>query len=349
MTGVHDQPGTPPLSNIVQIEAGQAHTCARDREGQIFCWGDNGWGQLGHAGERLSPDPTKVEGLGPVVELAAGGDRTCVVEQSGQVKCWGYGPLGDGTEETSTKPVGVRVKADIVDLELGDYHMCGRSSKGDLFCWGSNYMGELGMGNRRDQPLPTKVPGVRNPAAVMTAVYRTCVHDAKGKVRCTGTNVSGQLGDGTRRTKTRPTKVTATSQASRKLAGGIRYTCSLTQSGAVECWGPVPGMGDVGIRAKPLPDLQPQLTGYVQSLAANPGPRTTEVCERKAPTLRTPTDPPLATLAPGKLGTLAAGHDHDCYMVDRRTVYCWGRNDHGQVGDGTHDFRNVPQQVMLPN
>ncbi|MGB1014108.1 MAG: RCC1 domain-containing protein, partial [Nannocystaceae bacterium] len=339
---------TPPLTNIVQVEAGQSHTCARDGEGQVWCWGDNGWGQLGQVGMRFSPHPLEVAGLGPVVELAAGGDRTCAIEQSGLVKCWGYGPLGDGTEETSAKPVGVRVKADIVDLELGDYHMCGRSSKGDLYCWGSNYMGELGLGNRRDRGLPTKIPGVRNPTSVMTTVYRTCVHNAKGQVQCTGTNVSGQLGDGTRRTKTRLTKVVATSQPSRKLVGGIRYTCSLTQAGTVECWGPVPGVGDVGIRAKPLPDLRPQLTGYLQALAANPGPQTFESCERKAPTRRTLQDPPLATLPTGTTGTLAAGHDHDCYVVDRRTVSCWGRNDHGQVGDGTTSFRPKPHPVVLP-
>lgn len=342
-----NNPVWPPVSDVVQIDAGQSHTCARTQKGEVYCWGDNGWGQLGHRGTRYKSEPTAVEELAPAVELASGGDRTCVVENTGSVKCWGYGPLGDGTEDSSATPVDVRIKADLTDLELGDYHMCGRTQKGDVMCWGSNYMGELGLGNRRDASLPVKVPGVRNPAGLMTAVYRSCVIAANGKAQCTGTNVSGQLGDGTRKTRTRMTPVRAATQPTAKLDGGIRYTCAISQAGRAECWGQVPGLGDVGLKSRPLPDYRVHIEEYLQSIAGQPAQTTRTRCESKDPTLREVHSEPVAQFPNGSRVRLAAGRDHDCYIVDDTELYCWGRNDRGQLGDGTNDFRSRPQAIVL--
>ncbi len=336
----------PAVSEILQLAAGESHTCIRNKSGEVYCWGDNGWGQLGHTGTRFRAEPTRVEGLGPVVELSAGGDKTCVVEQSRAVKCWGYGPLGDGTEDSSPKPVGVRIKADIADLEVGDYHICGRTTAGALMCWGSNYMGELGLGNRRDRNLPTQVPGVRNPQSVMTAVYRTCTVDRNGGARCTGTNVSGQLGDGTRKTRTTLTPVRATTAPTAKLAGGIRYTCSLTTTGKAQCWGQVPGLGDVGLKAKPIPDPTVHISDYLATL--KPAPTATQpVSCGEQPVTRAIDSGALARLPPNTAVELHSGRNHDCFIKNANELYCWGRNDRGQLGDGSQKFRAVPHQVPL--
>lgn len=43
---------------------------------------------------------------------------------------------------------------------------------------------------------------------------------------------------------------------------------------------------------------------------------------------------------------LTGGYDHMCGLDDRGLVYCWGANAHGQLGDGTTEFRDEPVKVM---
>ena len=93
--------GTP----VVQLAAGEYHTCALLQNGNVRCWGNGNFGALGYGntldiGDDEVPATAGDVNLGaPVVQLAAGEYHTCALLQNGNVRCWGsglYGALGYG-------------------------------------------------------------------------------------------------------------------------------------------------------------------------------------------------------------------------------------------------------------
>jgi len=83
------------LTDVVQLAAGTAHTCARRKDASVWCWGANEHGQLGDGSRVGSNSPVRVARLTDAVEIAAGGDRSCAVRGSESIVCWGSDLLGD--------------------------------------------------------------------------------------------------------------------------------------------------------------------------------------------------------------------------------------------------------------
>src|SRR6185295_1544489 len=90
---------------VVEVAAGQFHTCARKGDGTLWCWGANDDGQVGDGTtDTPKPSPVQVAALGTsVVEVAAGSaPQTCARKGDGTLWCWGrneYGQVGDGTTD----------------------------------------------------------------------------------------------------------------------------------------------------------------------------------------------------------------------------------------------------------
>jgi alpha-tubulin suppressor-like RCC1 family protein len=86
------------LRDVVQVDGGGAHTCARLRSGRVTCWGANDGGQLGHhPAARSRPTPAAVRGIADAVDLALGSRHSCAVRGRGELVCWGasdHGALG---------------------------------------------------------------------------------------------------------------------------------------------------------------------------------------------------------------------------------------------------------------
>jgi alpha-tubulin suppressor-like RCC1 family protein len=97
------------LGPCSQISAGYEHACAVTQAGQVWCWGDNTYGELGNGQDGgTSNVPLPVTGLdGGVVAVGASWDFTCALTQAGQIWCWGNnfnGDLGNGTRGDRTLP-----------------------------------------------------------------------------------------------------------------------------------------------------------------------------------------------------------------------------------------------------
>ena len=204
---------------VVAIDAGAFHTCALTRDHRVYCWGSNGYGQLGIGSSMSSMFPQLVT-LAPTTAVAsditAGGFTTCVSMSNGTAQCWGrnqYGEVGDATRVLRNTPTSVIGITDAVDIDAGVNHVCVLRSVGRAQCWGRAADGRTG-----DATFP-------DVAEVSAGGAHTCMRTTVGALRCWGSNTYGQL-----------TPNNIDSGVTRVSTGGA-HTCVATEAGTVRCWG----------------------------------------------------------------------------------------------------------------
>src|SRR5438067_2304811 len=139
------------------VAVGGGHTCARKRDGTLWCWGFHDSGELGDGRHRNAP--VQVATLGAVVaDVATGSKHTCARKRDGTLWCWGsneQGQLGDGTTTDRHKPVKVaKLATNLAEVAAVGGYTCARKGDGTLSCWGSNsYAGLGGPGKVVSSPL----------------------------------------------------------------------------------------------------------------------------------------------------------------------------------------------------
>jgi hypothetical protein len=152
---------------VTALTIGDAHACALV-EGEVWCWGDSSFGQLGQGNTEFSMEPVLVDLGAPVIELSEHGHHTCALLTDASVRCWGIGgSLGAGHEEEIGDDE-LPSSAPVVDLggeveHLGRYN-CAIMKSGDLRCWGLNNYGQLGLGHTEiigDDEHPSSVPPIQ--------------------------------------------------------------------------------------------------------------------------------------------------------------------------------------------
>jgi len=195
------------------VAAGYSHTCALRQNGQVACWGDNFYGQLGTG---TPAHRATVSNLTDAAGAAAGWWDACALRQNGQVVCWGdnsSGQLGDGTTDASQTPVAVSGLLDGAAIRAGGAHNCGLRQNGQVVCWGDNDYGQLGDGTTTDAATPVAVSDLVDAVALSAGGYHSCALRQAGQVVCWGDNSSGQLGDGTATSSVTPVAVSGLTDA----------------------------------------------------------------------------------------------------------------------------------------
>jgi alpha-tubulin suppressor-like RCC1 family protein len=159
------------LTDVIAIAAGEAFSLALKRDGTLWAWGDNAFGQLGNNtfSRRLIPAQVVKVGFHPqsnpgfltgVTAIAAGSTHSLAILQDGSVVVWGantYGQLGD--ENLSSKPIPQAVPglSNIMQVAGGFGHSMAIRGDGTLLTWGFNFYGQLGDGSNWDRVLPAPV------------------------------------------------------------------------------------------------------------------------------------------------------------------------------------------------
>lgn len=151
---------------IVDISCGAFHSLALTKNGRVFSWGFNFWGQLGNKDNYNQLIPTKVNGLDSeiVIAIGCGHHSSVALTKNGYVYCWGhngFGQLGIGTDDRFKNiPMKVRVVSDEVivnKIVCGQNHCLLLSSLGEIYAFGSNYYGQIGDGSVKNQNSAVKV------------------------------------------------------------------------------------------------------------------------------------------------------------------------------------------------
>ena len=240
-----------PLSRIVQISAGEYHTCALTNVGEVKCWGYGSNGRLGNGGTSNQGVPVYVRltsSSGPklshVVAISAGGGHTCALTSSGGVKCWGSGyRLGNNSTSNSSNPVDVHTSdtdttplSNIAQISAGENHTCAINTSKNAKCWGYNSSGQLGDGTATIHRTPVNVRTSTSDSSTLSGILEisagylhTCARSSIGNIKCWGYNGHGQLGDGTTADKNSPIFVhtSSTDSTNLKVRNSLaEYMCS---------------------------------------------------------------------------------------------------------------------------
>jgi alpha-tubulin suppressor-like RCC1 family protein len=157
-------------AGVVRASAGAQHSCLYVDDGTVYCFGDNGFAELGTGDMQGRSLPIAV-GLDVslhVSQIFAGTTHTCGISVDGSLWCWGgnrFGQLGMG--DTQTRPTPTRVDAlgnDVSVAYAGGAHTCAIKTDGSLWCWGNNAYGQLGTGDTKQRESPTRImPGCTAP------------------------------------------------------------------------------------------------------------------------------------------------------------------------------------------
>lgn len=200
-------------TRVVQIGAGEFHSCAMRRNGSLACWGDNAYGQLGDENlGQSTTSPVNVALAQRAAQLSVGPYHSCALRGNGVAMCWGYngyGAVGDATTVDRDTPTRVRRISDVADIAAGGFfgHSCAALGDGTASCWGFNASGQLGDGTRRTRIRPSVVSELDSIVQVATGRDHSCAVVADGQAYCWGNNFSGQLGDRSFRNRREPTRV----------------------------------------------------------------------------------------------------------------------------------------------
>jgi alpha-tubulin suppressor-like RCC1 family protein len=151
------------LTGIVAVEAGVNHRVALDKDGAIWGWGRNAYGQTGNGAKGDLLKPAKAFGQpGKAKAIAAGFEFSCALYEDATVWCWGrnhLGQLGNGSNYDSVSPVKVKDLADVQQVDTEGSHACAVRKDGSVWCWGMNQYGQLGDGTTAARNVPVAVVG----------------------------------------------------------------------------------------------------------------------------------------------------------------------------------------------
>ncbi|HEX5037730.1 MAG TPA: DUF4215 domain-containing protein, partial [bacterium] len=296
---------------VVQITAGDTHTCALLQTGAVRCWGEGRFGRLGYSDNIISISQVGDLGNTPdtvpqvvgdadvgnhIVQVSAGGATTCVLYDTAQVRCWGLGEAGRLGYADTFKNV-------LPFLDLNE-------NLGDATNEMTNFTGFVPVGFLVEQ--------------ISVGSSHTCVKTfssgGNATVRCWGEGTEGRLGNNDTETISDEAGETPASVAADAFLGpvvelrnGGGHACLLTLDGDVLCW----GRGADG-----------QL-GY-----GNPSDVGDDEFPNEAGNV------PLG----GKAVQVAAGGAHSCAVLEDGSLRCWGSNLFGELGYGNDDFNvgNTP-------
>lgn len=314
------------------LVVGDSRACALTPDGAAWCWGDNGYGQLGDGTSIERSRPVLVQGGHHFVALTSGEEFVCGVDTAGLAWCWGQGSdgqLGNGDSLSRSSPVAVAGDHSWTFLRAGQDNVCGITTLGATLCWGDNFTGAVGDGTKGgDRLLPTLVQGPVEGAPSIEFSWLGIGHrfvcgveSGTGATWCWGRNSRGQLGIGMSESsgRPRPVAVVGPNNVFRTVFDSgdddVETACGIAASaaefgGPAYCW----GANDWG-----------QL-----------GDGTT--VDRNVPTALASTESFLL---------ITPGEYHACGLTTRWRLMCWGSDDQGQLGTGL-PFASNPTPAFVP-
>jgi alpha-tubulin suppressor-like RCC1 family protein len=274
--------------------------------GAVAAWGDNRSNQLGltpTTAQRATPGAVTAAVNGGITAIAAGGAYSVALKADGSVLTWGSnfpsGQLGQGSTEDRLDPGPVQGLSGATAIAAGRTHALAVAG-GNVYAWGNNGLGQLGTStatNCNSGPCSRtaiRVGTLTNAKAVGAGANHSLVVLGDGTAFAWGLNSSGELGDGSTTQRNAPVQVQGVGGT-----GVLTGIVALKNDGTLYSWGQNAqgqlGIGSQDTLAHSAPIVVPGLTNIV---------------------------------------AIAAGYRHSLALRSDGTVFAWGSNESGQLGNG---------------
>ncbi|MGD8307684.1 MAG: hypothetical protein PVF17_13585, partial [Ignavibacteria bacterium] len=363
-------------NKITAVALGNVSSIAVTEDGIVYTWGHNYYGNLGDNTATQRNTPVKVlkgeysgttylgdNASNPIIDVAMGYYFSIALASDGTVYSWGinsYGKLGDNTTTQRNTPVkvlkgeysgttylGDNSSNKIISVRLGNLHSIALAEDGTVYTWGYNSYGALGDNTTTQRWTPVKVlkgeysgttylgdNSNNKIIAVAVGQYHSIALAADGTVYTWGSNANGNLGDNTTTERWTPIKVLKGEYSGTTYLGdngsnpivsvavGNHNAIALAEDGTVFTWG-FNNYGQLGDgtedtdRLTPIKVLKGDYSGttYLGDNASNP------------------------------ITAASFGNMYSIALAEDGTVFTWGRNNLGQLGDNTTTQRNTPVKV----
>jgi alpha-tubulin suppressor-like RCC1 family protein len=351
----------------VFMSAGPSHTVALKADCSLWAWGTNTYGQLGDGTTSLQRVPVQVGTDTNWEASTAGSMHTVALKANGTLWAWGsnqFGQLGNGTSGTeggrSTVPVQVGTDTDWAAICAGDNHTLALKTNGTLWSWGYNAQGQLGIGNTTLQTAPVQVGTANDWEAVSAGGSVSMGLRAGGRLWSWGYNSNGQLGLGSQgASRNAPAQVSGAANWVAMSTGGTHST-ALKADGTLWSWG-INGSGQLGIGVSGGSRNAPTQVGEETTWAAISAGNDHTLAVKADGTLWSwgnntygqlgfsssgaSRNAPVQMDTSNNWSTVSAGTQFSFGIKADNTLWGWGVNNGGQLGDSTSTTRYTPVQI----
>ncbi|XP_066913164.1 E3 ubiquitin-protein ligase HERC2-like, partial [Clytia hemisphaerica] len=233
----------------IAVHARGVHCLALTDQGEVFSWGDNEFGKLGHGDTTSLDTPKLVEALRGlnVTHLACGSNHSAVIVDHKELYTWGsgeFGRLGHGDEETHFLPKLIKslLPYNIIDVSCGstDAQTLALSSDGNIWSWGDGDFGKLGRGGSEGCLSPTLITKLsnQNVCKVLCGAQFSLALTKNGEVWTWGKGDFYRLGHGCDQHYREPKLVEGLiGKKIVDIAVGVLHCLAVSENGEVYAWG----------------------------------------------------------------------------------------------------------------
>lgn len=328
-----------PIDDIVDIAAGGNTSFAINSSNSLYGWGFDAEGEIGDNDRKSKTTPVKINGVFTQIAIGSGSNSAALKKDN---TLWEWGVNCSDPSSVRTTPT--KTQTGYIQISAGDKRVFGIKEDHSLWAWGDNSYGCLGTGNNNFQMYPVKI--MEDVIQVAAGTNHTLAIKNDGSFWAWGNNYEGQLGNGQfggGKDKNSPIKIMeGVSQA----ATGTYHSLALKTDGSLWFWGintesPVKIMdGVTQIAGGNAHYFAIKTDGSLWAWGDNDkgqlgngesGSRKNEYS-------------PVKIL--DDVVRVSAGTNHTLAIKSDGSLWAWGSNSHGQLGQGTKNYSESPVFVM---
>lgn len=291
------------------ISAGGFFSTAIKTDGTLWVWGDNYYGQIANGNTNTTPNPTQV---GAELWKSVEAGRTHILAGKTDGTVWAWGDVNGSQSNSATSPEIIAGIKGITQFTAGTSTSYVINSNGEMYVWGLNNLGQLGLGNAESPISQPKLNSSKNNEIVMVASghgFSTVVLYSSGKMKAWGYNSDYNLGTGTNDGKNAPVELPLVGNNNISVSTGFGHTLALKDDGTAWGWGDNES-GAVGTGSGNNHEITPVQIGDNNDW----------------------------------LGIISGSFASAGIKVDG-TLWTWGSNFNGTIGNGTTSSVTRPQRV----
>ena len=358
----------------VDVSLADDHACGVQGDGTLWCWGSDQYERLGNGSGRLDSAVPILIDNGPWSAVYVGEATSCAIKAADQ-SAWCWGLENEGQTATSENHGGSNpeVPKDINStdswqkLSVGHYHGCGLNTVGDIYCWGRSdawdATGVLGGGPTTQYVTDPEIIAEPGPWIDMDAgaTANCAIKEEDGSAWCWGAQGYGILGDGSGSGSDVPVKVADDPGPFKSITVDDYHACAITTGNKVFCWGGgnQGKLGDGGAG----PEVTPfSVAGGYDWIDVDVGNEHTCAIRNNNKAYcwgannrgqlgnsgaGSSHNTPQAVTSTDDWIKIAAGEEFSCGIKSDNTLWCWGRDELGKLGNGpVTGVQNTPQEVV---